>query len=122
MLGHARADKPKVTSVSTKLRRKTRQARRGIVIPMLVAWAIQLGALGYFFANLTWDRYWSLRWLYRPGLRLFEMLFGGLLPGHFFSPIDRTGVLSGFAFASLLYACLAVCTALLLPRLLMMKR
>lgn len=71
-------------------------------------WAAQVVTLVYFFMDLTWENYWFCRWLYRPGLRLFRWVGEETLPGHFFSPFDRRGVLAGFAFASLSYAIIAV--------------
>jgi hypothetical protein len=43
-------------------------------------------------------------------LRLFAAMGRELLPGRFFSPIDRVGVLTGLSFAALVYA-LALGTA-----------
>jgi hypothetical protein len=77
----------------------------------LVVWVAQLAFLGYFFADLTWENYWWCRWLYRPGLRAFSATMGGVLPGYFFSPFSRTGVVTGFLFASLLYTAIVATTA-----------
>jgi hypothetical protein len=85
--------------------------RAGIVI-----WVAQLAFLGYFFADLTWQNYWWCRWLYRPGLRAFSALMGGILPGYYFNPFSRTGVIAGFLFASLLYTAIAVGGAMLVQR------
>lgn len=74
---------------------------------VIFLWVLQLLTLGWLFANLTWDNYWLCRGVYRPGLMFFQYLAGGILPGHYFSPISRTGVMTGFAFASLLYAVIA---------------
>lgn len=86
-------------------------ARAGIVI-----WVAQLAFLGYFFADLTWQNYWWCRSLYRPGLRLFSALMGGILPGYYFNPFSRTGVIAGFLFASLLYTAILVPAAMVVQR------
>jgi len=67
-------------------------------------WAVQIATLAWFFCDVTWEDYWFCRSIYRPGLRLFTAAGEGLLPGHFFSPFDRRGIMAGFLFASLTYA------------------
>lgn len=81
----------------------------------LVAWVTQLAVVGGCLHGSPWNGYWAFRGLYRLGLRLFALAGRGTLPDHFFHPLDRTGVLAGFAFAALVYAAaLGIAVGLLL--------
>jgi hypothetical protein len=86
---------------------------RTYLLGVLAAWAVQFGFVLYFLVNLTWQNYWFCRALYRPGLILFAALFRGILPSHYFSAFNRTGVISGFAFATLVYALVLVTACML---------
>jgi hypothetical protein len=77
--------------------------RRGAAVA-LVAWLTQLAVVLACLYRSPWGSYWVFRDLYHPGLRLFAALGRGVLPGRFFSPIDHVGVLTGLAFAALVYA------------------
>jgi hypothetical protein len=81
---------------------------RMYVLGVVAAWGAQLALVFYFLMNLTWQNYWFCRALYRPGLVLFSDLFRGILPGYFFSGVNRTGVIVQFTFATLVYAVAAV--------------
>jgi len=82
---------------------------------LAAVWAVQVTTLAWFFFDVTWEDYWFCRSIYRPGLRLFNYAGEGMLPGHFFSPFDRRGILVGFLFASLVYA-IAVVGAMFVAR------
>jgi hypothetical protein len=86
------------------VKRKRLQRARHWVWIVAVIWVAQIATLAWFFRDVTWEDYWFCRSIYRPGLRLFNHAGEGLLPGHFFSPFDRRGILAGFCFASLAYA------------------
>jgi hypothetical protein len=81
---------------------------RMYLLGVLAAWGAQLALVFYFLMNLTWQNYWFCRALYRPGIVLYGELFRGLLPGHWFSGVNRTGVIAQFTFATLVYAVVAV--------------
>ena len=93
---------------------------RAAATSALVAWVTQLAVLGCCLHRSPWKSYWLFRDLYRPGLDLYAALGRGRLPDSFFNPLDRTGVLTGLAFAALVYAAavgVALATLLTLPRL-----
>ena len=77
--------------------------QRGAAVA-LVAWLTQLAVVLACLYRSPWGSYWVFRDLYRPGLRLFAALGRGFLPGRFFSPVDRVGILTGLSFATMAYA------------------
>ena len=91
-----------------KVTRATRKALSRFAIHTGALWLVQILPLAWVLSGPTWDQYWQLRQVYRPGLTVYRWALDGWLPARFFSPFDRTGVILGFTFAAMLYALLAV--------------
>jgi hypothetical protein len=71
---------------------------------IVVLWVAQLLLMGYFFSTAAWQTYWFCRDVYQPGLALFGVLGRPVLPREWFNPLDRTAILTRFAFAALFYS------------------